>query len=308
LTKQSANLVKERDSLAKSLSFISEIIDSKAIQNESALADLNTYEKSSSTVIEMCRKVLNANKELVGFLAEQAEKLQIPVKDKNELLASSKTSLDQNFLKSISDGVSNSVQQVTSLKSEISQKDAKITELNNSLKTGASGANDEFKKLFNDQRRQLDQLRREYEALKSKTLQSDIEEDAELQDLKEASAPEDKPIVVRRTSYPEFYYKLTGNVVDYNSKWGFVIIDIGSESKLNLEIDGEKRDVTVPAPVGQEIYISRGDRFIAKAKIVNVYGKYSVANVIFPANDQITKGDSIFFDAPSTPEIKNTKI
>lgn len=310
LTKQATILTKERDALAKTLGSISSSIDPSSQQKESAITDINSYEQSSKAVYDLSKKSLDANGKLATFVVDIAETLQQGVPDKNEFIARARTSVDPALLKSIIETVAKDKQQVSVLTDEISKKDAAITELNNSIKS-TSGKDDDIKKLFNEQRRELERIKSEHEALKSKIAQSaassNEENDEEVQ-VSNTSAATTKAENEVRTIFPEYYYKLKGKVVEYNSKWGFVILDFGSDSKLSLNIDGAQREVTVPAPLGQELYISRGDRFIAKAKIVNVYGKYSVANVIFPTPDLVTRGDSVFFDQPSvnnSPDKKN---
>lgn len=300
LTKQATVLVKERDALAKALGSISSLIDSTSQQKESAFSDVNSYEQSSKTVYDLSKKLMDANGKLANFVIDIADTLQQSIPDKNNFVVKSRTSIDSVLLKSIVDIVAKDKQQVSSLTDEISQKKSTIAELNNSIKS-ASGSNDEFKKLFNDQRRELERVKSEHEALKLKMAQSDdFDENSGAETSSADNASLQAPVMNEvRTVFPEYYYKLRGKVVEYNSKWGFVILDFGSDSKLSLDIDGSYREVTVPAPLGQELYISRGDQFIAKAKIVNVYSKYSVANVIFPTTDQVAKGDSVFFDQPS---------
>ncbi|HBM15447.1 MAG TPA: hypothetical protein DD381_03755 [Lentisphaeria bacterium] len=303
ITKQAANLIKERDYLAKTLSSVSALLEPATQQKESSLTDISSYEKSSNSVVETIKKSLDSNNKLSSFIADTADKFQVSIPERDNFINSSKTNIDQTVLKTVSDALTNNVEQVTQLKQEVTQKDSKISELNDTIKANQSEkGNTDLKKLFNEQRKELEQLKNDYEELKSEAAQyaAEEEEDTDLQDIKEASESADVQASENRTSYPEYYYKLTGSVVEFNSKWNFVIINIGSDSKMTLDIDGNQREVTVPVPAGQEIYIARGDQFIAKAKIVNVYGKYSVANVIFPVNDKIQKGDSVFFDQPNS--------
>lgn len=301
LTKQATVLAKERDALAKTLASISSLIDTAAQQKESAISDMNSYEQASKAVYDLTKTSLDSNTKLATFFVDIADVIQQNIPDKNEFVAKARTSVDPVLLRSVIEGVTKDKQQVAALTDEISKKDTTITELNNSIKS-TSGKDQDITKIFNEQRRELERIKSEHEALKSKIAQSvassneDNDEEVQVSNTSAATATAENEV---RTIFPEYYYKLKGKVVEYNSKWGFVILDFGSDSKLSLNIDGSQREVTVPAPLGQELYISRGDQFIAKAKIVNVYGKYSVANVIFPTPDLVTKGDSVFFDQPS---------
>lgn len=308
LTKQATMLAKERDVLAKTLGSISSSIDNANGQKEPALSDMNSYEQSSKAVFDLSKKSLDANSKLATFAVDIADALQQGIPNKNEFVIKARTSVDLALLKSMIDIVTKDKQQVSTLMDEISKKDAAIAELNNSIKS-TSGKDGDIKKLFIEQRKELERIKSEHEALKSKIAQSVDSEEENDEEVRTSNTSIQTPVQNElRTVFPEYYYKLSGKVVEYNAKWGFVILDFGSDSKLSLDIDGSKREVTVPAPLGQELYISRGAQFIAKAKIVNVYSKYSVANVIFPTTDQVIKGDSVFFDKSNInnlPEKKN---
>lgn len=298
LTKQATLLTKERDSLASTLGAISLSIDKANAQKEPQLSDINSYEQSSKAVLDQSKKSLDTNSKLATFIAEIAGLLGQTIPDVNEFIIKSKISADPILLKSMIDAVTNNKQQLSVLTDEVSSKNEVIAQLNNSVKD-TSGNNNELKKLFNEQRRELERVKAEHEELKTKVAQSDDFDDEDSEDQASGSSSQEPVKNEARTVFPEYYYKLKGKVVEYNTKWGFIILDFGSDSKLNLDIDGSMREVTVPAPLGQELYIARGDQFVAKAKIVNVYAKYAVANVIFPTNDQIVKGDSVFFDQPT---------
>ncbi len=301
LTKQATELTKERDALAKTLSSISSLLDEATRKSEAQFANFNSYEQSSKLVYDMIKKSMDVNNVLATFIVNISEALQQNIPDKNEFISEARFYVDPAFLKSLINNVDKEKQHLSELTDEISKKDKAITELKNTIKN-TSGSEDEIKRLFNEQRKELERIKSDYEALKSNVPSSDgfDDENDENDEEVQSNTSTPQPLVQNevRTVFPEYYYKLRGKVVEYNSKWGFVILDFGADTKLNVEIDGVFKEVTVPAPLGQELYISRGDQYIAKAKIVNVYAKYSVANVIFPANGEVAKGDSVFFDNP----------
>ena len=262
LTKQATALIKERDALAKTLSLISASIDSTNLQKESALSDINSYESSAKAVVDLNKKLLDANGRLATFIADLAESLQSPIPDRNSFILNSKITVNQAILKSISDSVAKSNQQISDLKEEATKKDSAIADLNKSIRN-ATGTSEDFKKLFNEQRKELEQVKVEYETLKTQIGQSNNsasdENGEEIEASNSSSNKSALPQNVVRNVFPEYYYKLTGTIVDYNSKWGFVIVNFGSDSKMTLDIDGIQREVTVPAPLGQELYIARGN-------------------------------------------------
>lgn len=299
MNRQSEGVIKQRDSLAKTLSNTLIVIDPSVQVKDSDFSDISKYEKNSALIQPALKNIFDEYERLSRFIILTAVSLNIKDVDVNQFSMAS----DENFQKSILEQISNNNSQVAKLTAQLEQRESQIKMLKDSVDK-ASTSGEEFRKLYNQQQKEYETIKLQFEELKAnmdkKQGYSELSDDDDFEEEGGNSNPEQSNPQQTRNIFPEFYYKLTGQIVDFNSNWGFVIINIGSESNLTLDIDGTTREVTVPAPSGQEIYIARGDTYIAKAKIVSVYAKYSVANVISPTNGEINKGDSIFFDTPQS--------
>ena len=95
------------------------------------------------------------------------------------------------------------------------------------------------------------------------------------------------------------YLKLTGKVLKYDKKWGFAIINLGKINKVDFKINGRKEAITVALPLNKEMYVSRGNKFIAKVNVVKVVDKYAVVNLVTPSVEVIQPGDAVFFPIQS---------
>lgn len=278
-------VIKHKNDLASALSAVSSMIQEGSGISASNFGNFKTYPSSIVSLEEQVKLIMNRYKSLLIFANNVATVIAYPsLESKLNNVDNLKGSLGEMH-KVLLDKKA----ETASLKSTLQDKEKVIAIIKKQLED-ISLTKDTLSQTINNNNKQLQQSKDEYNALVQKldSIQKETEEAAKVAKQKE------------KTSYPEYFYKLRGKVVEYNSKWGFVIIDLGNNTSLNLTIDGKEKKVNVPVQIDEEMLISRGDKFIAKAKIVNVYNDYSVANLIYPVASEVKLGDTVFFEQPST--------
>lgn len=294
ILKQVNNIVNQRDAMDTSLQSIADATH-YATLNLSDTNDLKVIQSWLNELTEHSKKLFELNEKLSTFVLKIASLTDLSKIDQNNLKEKLKSSPEAVCLP-ILDNVEKNEKATKSSQQEIITKTNTISELKKAIE-GASASQKEYQQIIQQKENELIQIKNEYLKLKVQF------ENTGKQRITEKISPSAEAAPVKKNSYQEFYYNLKGEVVEYNSKWGFIIINFGSDSKLKMNIGGEEKETNIPAPLDKEVYIARGDKFVAKAKIISVYSKYSVANIIFPSAEEIKKGDSVFFAHPKNNQL-----
>ena len=101
------------------------------------------------------------------------------------------------------------------------------------------------------------------------------------------------------------YEQLIGQVLEVNKNYDYVVIDLGKNSKFKRVLaNGKSQELKAPVPENKEMFVSRGDKYIAKIKLVKVSDSCSIGNIVpGPRGGTIEIGDKVFFP-PSPPAAK----
>ena len=112
------------------------------------------------------------------------------------------------------------------------------------------------------------------------------------------------PVALWRAGSPEARKAVDGKIIDINKKFGYVVIDIGSETLVEQPIapDREPNKVNPNITAGDEMMVSRyvgadDAKYIGNIKIFKVEGACAFANVTDLADgNAIAVGDTVLFD------------
>jgi peptidoglycan hydrolase CwlO-like protein len=163
-------------------------------------------------------------------------------------------------------------------KTELKQSQDKVSELQTIIQqkeTELTTANNQISQLQADKT----QLQAEIDSLKQKL--ADAEE--EVRDLQQLVAQLEAELakLYAEKGVLDVPRGLSGKVVAVNPDWNFVILDIGSLSKLKA---------------GAEMIVHRGDQLIGKVRVSNVELNMAVAEIEKDwEKAPIKEGDSVFF-------------
>lgn len=112
------------------------------------------------------------------------------------------------------------------------------------------------------------------------------------------------PVVLWRAGSPEARKAVDGKIIDINKKFGYVVIDVGSDTLVDQPIapDREPNKVNPNITAGDEMMVSRyvsadDAKYIGNIKIFKVEGACAFANVTDLADGtNIAVGDTVLFD------------
>jgi len=291
ILKKINDIINKKDTIITSVKSIAEVTKYGAF-DISGINDIRVIQNKLKELTDYSKKLFDYNEQLSAFVLKIASLTSQSLIDQNELKKKINAS-PENVCLPILENIEKNKKTAESLQQDITAKASTIAELKKTVEAASTNKN-EFQQIIQQNQSELNKVKDEYSKLKTQIENIKKQPNAEKTLAAVTAAP------AQKISYPEFYYNLKGKVMEYNSKWGFIIINFGSDSKLNVNIDGKEKEVNVPVPLDKEVYIARADKFIAKAKIINVYSRYSVANIIFPVAEEIKKGDNVFFDQPKS--------
>ena len=112
---------------------------------------------------------------------------------------------------------------------------------------------------------------------------------------------------------PKLLRMIKGRIIDINSKWDFVVLNLGSQSKVEQKSGNKVTMCPVNIPANEEMVVVRGldtdkPEYIGKVKIVQVNDNCSIANIQGDANTGSFKvGDVVFFSKDAISNLQKKK-
>jgi len=108
---------------------------------------------------------------------------------------------------------------------------------------------------------------------------------------------------------PKLLKILKGRVIDINTKWDFVVINLGKESKVEQKFGDKRRLYPVNIPNDEEMVVVRGldsdkPEFVGKVKLVQINDNCAIANIEkeYKTYD-VRIGDAVFFSQDAINDI-----
>jgi len=279
--RQADEIIKQRNKLAEEIIAITQSLKLPQISSPEQIESLKTSKDALINISSEINKVNDRNEKLINYLIQLATVVGLKqtdiqeFKDDNSKYAPTYPSLEKLLAES------------KNLKSNLVNAQNSVQELTKNLQTlqasynTATAEDNSLKSQLNDLQQQMTILKTENEQLKQNQFTFDKEE-SKTQSNHDISPNES-----------ELFLKLKGEVVEYNPKWGFAIINLGSLSSITEDVNGSLKTISVPVKVGLTVNITRDNKFIAKGDIVEVFDNYSVVNIVFPLNSDVQKKDQI---------------
>ena len=251
----------------------------------------------------MCGQVNDRNELLVNCLISIAEEIRQPVENEEAFKNANKNLQGySNALDDLLEAIRTMNTELAEAKKVVADNEKKIGLLEKELSSVAKrfSSNKELETLVEEYERQLESLQNENATLvdtigKQQVLQGD-DSGLEEKDINERLEYQKKLNEVKS----KLYLRLTGEVLEYNEKWGFAIIDLGKFNRVDFTVDGKDETANVALPLNSEMLVSRDGKFIAKVNVVKVVDNYAVVNLSSPADGVIQKGDRVSFPVESS--------
>ncbi|MPN18313.1 hypothetical protein SDC9_165673 [bioreactor metagenome] len=101
---------------------------------------------------------------------------------------------------------------------------------------------------------------------------------------------------------PEVRKRVVGRVSDVSDKYGYIAINLGTESTVDQQLGNKVGQINVALVPGLEMVVSRGELevptsdYITKVKLTKVEKDGSIAEPIGAAKGSVRVGDKVWFD------------
>lgn len=295
--KQARDIIKQRNNMGKALASISSNLQLPVNFTAKQLQSVKTSQKSIDELAELTKQVNDRNDSLTGYFIKIAEAAKQPLGDGAAFISANKSLQGySDTLNTLTETVQVNSDELQSAKKLFLSHDKKIKKLEKELISSSGSANPEFKSLIAEYEKQLEELQSENSKLSDSINQQNTSVQNVAEQIEEM-LPDKKLAYERKLKEIKsgLYLKLTGKVLKYDKKWGFAIIDLGKFNKVDFTIDGKDKTATVALPLDKKMYVSRGNKFIAKVNVIKVVDKYAVVNLSSPPDGIIQPGDTVFF-------------
>lgn len=291
------NVINQRNELGSTLASISKHFSGKEAITTDKFTNLSSYKVSTKALIDTADK----SNQMLTILAENVIKLSsetgIEIKDQTAFKEGALSSEQYNsYFSQISEKITKQLNSLKEKEKELKTSEENLASLQSKLNEYMN-VDEDLKELIKEKEQQATNFES-----KTKTLSQQI--DDYKKKLQEAISKNKINNLNTQSSLSgnditNISSKIHGEVIKYDKRWGTVIINLGSQNKITLDIEGKKKIVNAPIIVGNELLVARNDKFIARVKVNQVHDNYSIASITFPKSSQIEPGDIVFF--PSTP-------
>ena len=298
IEKQALDIIKQRNSMGKTLITLSENLELPAVFTPKQFQSVKEYQKSADDLVQYSKQVNERNDLLINSFINIANAIQVPLENEAAFKAANKNLHGySDELDKLAENIIVFDDELNKTKKQFSKNAEQIKKLEKELLFATESSPEEVSTLITEYENQLEDLQKENSDLVDSIGKNQVSESSDFAEQLEAMHPD------KRLEYEnklkeiksELYLKLTGKVLKYDKKWGFAIINIGKYNEVDFTIDDNKKTATVALPINKEMYVSRENKFIAKVNVVKVVDKYAVVNLEFPPDGTIQAGDTVFF-------------
>jgi chromosome segregation ATPase len=320
LKKQASSVNKQRNELADALTTAATTIEIDGAPEAKDLKDVSQYDGKKTELLGLVDKVQAKDKDIAKQLVATGSKLGVQINEKAVTkVGGYKAEIDKYTAK------------VTSVKTRVDTYDNYLKQIASAVGAAAPPATEDYPEAVKTistkvatMKTDFVQAKKDRDIFKTQVgeLQTEVaKKDQQINESKNLLATREKDVAklkkdlakftgegdggekkVLETGSPETLKLLKGKVVEVSKKWDFVVLDIGSKSKVEQVFGNKKIAVDVIIPRNEEMLVARridGDNseFVGKVKIVKVMPNSSIANIV-PSpllKDKIREGDIVFF-------------
>ncbi|MFA7230354.1 MAG: hypothetical protein WC071_03705 [Victivallaceae bacterium] len=319
ISKQAQEVIKERDELSEAIRKMATVFE---MENTADLGDfkkIETYSSNKNKVVSWIEEIKERQDNTLQMICDSANKLGVSI-SKSALKSSDYASEYRKFDSKISSlqsrvsAYNNKFSQIASI------TDSPAPDLSDSGYSRAiSGVTDSVQKLknnYNEAKNSLASTQKQVNQLKDSLKDKDgqitglnntvVKKESEVARLKvmlggkENEKLEDTWI----EGSAQARKAVQGKVIDVNRKYGFIVVDLGSDTKVMQKIGNKVNPVDPKIPGNVEMVVARGldsdnSEYVGKIKLVKVHSKCSIANIVpgSTGDKNVRIGDTVYFSS-----------
>ena len=296
LAERARQVVQSRDTLAKSLHTIAKSVEAKKVPSEEALSGLNTYDASQSAVVSaIADTIRNRDTQYNKVISLSRNYLKANV-DRQALKDGKSNAFDnmENALKTDKDRRSKYELALSSIAGKVGRDRLDTGKYANSVNVIVNNVEKLRvlqQKTAGDLRNTQNKLRTSENQLKQSnakvaSLNAAIKNrDSQIKDLKHALglAPNAK-VVIWKDGSAEARKQLAGKVLKVDNEFGYISVDLGSDTRVTQKIGNREIKVNPQITSGLELVVIDGSledkaKFAARVKVKEVGATCATADI-----------------------------
>jgi len=308
--KQTGDIMKQRGELAGSLVKVTTALELSDVPAVSSLETVKTSKETADSVVASVEKFNQINNDVLSKVTTIGSKVGIEV--------------NINGLKgdSAADNIAKITNGVTALKTKADTMASSLSDIAQTVDADSNFSDDNYHSAVVDtvsktkeMKKRHDQYKEELEVAKNtiNDLNGQLKvKENEIKVLTRKASALERALKAFRNeteeeapkidnSDPKLLRMVKGQIIEINTKWDYVVINLGKESTVEYKVGEKASMVPVNIPEGEEMVVVRGldskdPEFVGKIKIVQVNQNCSIGNIIQDAKAKKVKvGDTVYF-------------
>ncbi|MFA6100667.1 MAG: hypothetical protein WCV67_09690 [Victivallaceae bacterium] len=320
LTQQAQKVVQQRDDLGSTIRKIATVTEMKNIPNADDFMKLDAYAGAKKNVLDWIGESKERQDGTIKMICETGARLGVSMTP--DALRTPEYSSEMRKLDT----------KIMAVQSRITSYNDSFTQLAQTLGSSStdfsdSGYSNSIKSIADAAQKVKDDLSSAQSSLQSTknqlaSLQSTVKgKESSIQNLqKDLKGKEDQiaklKLIINPTGTlkddfklwtegsPEARMAVQGKIIDINKKYGFVVVDLGSNTKVEQPIGNKINPVNPKITSNLDMVVARGlegdnTQYVGRIKIIKVHDNCSIANVIpgSTGDREVKIGDTVYLSS-----------
>jgi len=320
LTQQAQKIVQQRDDLGSTIKKIATVTEMKNIPNSDDFTKMDAYAAAKKNVLDWVGETKERQDGIIKQICDTASKLDVsitadalrtPEYSGEMRKLDAKIATVKSRISSYNDSFSQMAQIFGSSSPDLSDNAysgsiRSITDAAQKMKDDLSSAKSSLESTKN----QLASLQSTIKGKDSsiQNLQKDIkgrdDQIAKLKMIISPNTPFKDDFKLWTEGSPEARMAVQGKIIDINRKYGFVVVDLGSNTKVEQAIGNKVNPVNPKITSNIDMVVARGlegdnTQYVGRIKIIKVHDNCSIANVIpgSTGDREVKIGDTVYLSS-----------
>jgi uncharacterized coiled-coil DUF342 family protein len=321
LTQQAQKIVQQRDDLGATIKKIATVTEMKNIPNSDDFIKLDAYAVAKKNVFDWVTESKERQDGIIKMVCDTASKLGVALAP--DALRTPEYSSELRKLDAKVAAVQSRIGNYNDCFTQLAQilgsgsPDFSDSSYSNSIKS-ISGAAQKMKDDFNSAKSSLENTQNQLVSMQStvkgkdsniQNLQKDLKgKDEQIAKLKLIINPSGAGIKddfkLWTEGCPEARMAVQGKIIDINRKYGFVVVDLGANTKVEQPVGNRVNPVNPKITSNIDMVVARGlegdnTQYVGRIKIIKVHDNCSIANVIPGSigNREVKIGDTVYLSS-----------
>jgi DNA repair exonuclease SbcCD ATPase subunit len=290
--KQIDNIMLQRNALGAAMENLSKKVPGAEGLTTAKFINLDSYENSIDNLLKSSVNYAKLQSLFADNVVILSEVLNVPLVDQKKLKTMPTPKEYEVAFKQLTDKASSINKELELNEDELSNLKSKFDKLGIELNK-YENLDSDYKILLQKRKQQNVRLVQNTKSLNDQL--DDYKNKLEELRIDKSTVQKKQAKIISQLDSNLLLYKLHGEVVKYDKKWGSVIINLGRNNIVPISADHRSETVKIPILQGAELIVARNGVFVARIKINQVFDNYSLASISFPSDKILKVGDIVFY-------------